>query len=288
MRAIDPKKKLSLALLDAENVRYNRKISSDREIIENYFGRVCGLWDVRSSKYRWAETSYDTIFKLCVALTNLHVCCNLLRQADVERHPRIRNRQLPIGNTQIVKRRRAQERHRRKRASKVQIQLRALCFPDREPSPSTRPIKMIGFGVRLFDNYILFKIERKSLYGCSLLSSAAALTALYRVLRTFRACQQGCCRHCMSQPHVHIIDICAIISYLLEGPITDTLIHFLPERHGITLSRNTCFPAFRDGITTCKTPKTWVQPRSSGKLPSAMLPSLHPQGKIHQYHQAHY
>ena len=80
------------------------------------------------------------MFKLCVALINLHVYWNPLRQDDVERHARIRNRQLQIGNTRIEKRRRAQERYRRKRASRVQLQLRAQCFPDREPSPSIRPI----------------------------------------------------------------------------------------------------------------------------------------------------
>ena len=110
--AIDPKKKPARAMLDAEDVRYNRKISSDRVIVANYFGRACGLWNVLSSKYRWAETSYDAIFKLCVALTNLHVYWNPLRQDDVERHARMCNCQLNIGNTRIEKRRRAQERHR--------------------------------------------------------------------------------------------------------------------------------------------------------------------------------
>ena len=45
VRAIGPKKKPARAMLDAEDVRCNGKISSHYVIVENYFGRAFGLWN---------------------------------------------------------------------------------------------------------------------------------------------------------------------------------------------------------------------------------------------------
>ena len=49
VRLIRPKKQLPNAGLSVDNERFNRNISSDRTIVENY-GRACGFWNVMSSK----------------------------------------------------------------------------------------------------------------------------------------------------------------------------------------------------------------------------------------------
>ena len=64
------------------DVKRNRLISSDRIIVENVFGQLCGIWNVMGSKWKWNEKSYDPIFKLCLGLTNFHIGWNPLRHED--------------------------------------------------------------------------------------------------------------------------------------------------------------------------------------------------------------
>ncbi|KAJ0405908.1 hypothetical protein ATCC90586_005853 [Pythium insidiosum] len=44
VRAIHPKKKPVGGSLTAEELQRNARVSSDRVLVENYFGRVCSLW----------------------------------------------------------------------------------------------------------------------------------------------------------------------------------------------------------------------------------------------------
>ncbi|DAZ99638.1 TPA: hypothetical protein N0F65_001875 [Lagenidium giganteum] len=67
MRCIHPKKG-SAATLSREDVALNQRISSDRVIVENYFGRVCSLWKVLAATYKWQEDRYDQVSRLCFAL----------------------------------------------------------------------------------------------------------------------------------------------------------------------------------------------------------------------------
>ncbi|KAG3097680.1 hypothetical protein PI124_g15448 [Phytophthora idaei] len=46
----------------------NADISSDRISVENWFGRLCGLWRICTDKYKWGEDLYDDIFQTCVAI----------------------------------------------------------------------------------------------------------------------------------------------------------------------------------------------------------------------------
>ena len=62
MRGIHPLKKPINGVLSVVDVAFNRQVSSDRIIVENYFGRMCTLCTVLSSKWRWAENLYDDFF----------------------------------------------------------------------------------------------------------------------------------------------------------------------------------------------------------------------------------
>lgn len=53
MRSILPSKMQPNGLLTLSHESENHIISSDYIIVENYFGRLCGLWNILSSKWRW-------------------------------------------------------------------------------------------------------------------------------------------------------------------------------------------------------------------------------------------
>ena len=60
-------------MLSVDDEKENKELSSDRVIVENFFRRMNGLWEVTYRKYRWAEEIYNPILHLCVALTNIQI-----------------------------------------------------------------------------------------------------------------------------------------------------------------------------------------------------------------------
>lgn len=59
----------------------NEKISYDRVIVENHFGRLC-LYNPTGSKWRWDKYKHFDFTRLAVALTNAHVFWNPLQNID--------------------------------------------------------------------------------------------------------------------------------------------------------------------------------------------------------------
>ncbi|RHY20158.1 hypothetical protein DYB32_010215 [Aphanomyces invadans] len=120
-RAIHPTKSSGNASLPTETVIENRNISSDRIIVENFFGRLCSIWRVCADKYRWSEDLYDTIMRCCVALTNCHIETLALRAEDtnffLQRLQRLRD----ISNETTRKRKLVQEKYRMKRRQRLSL-----------------------------------------------------------------------------------------------------------------------------------------------------------------------
>ncbi|OWY96844.1 hypothetical protein PHMEG_00032783 [Phytophthora megakarya] len=114
-RAITPHKKQPGATLSNEQLDEIDRISHDRVLVDNYFGRLTSLWAVCSDKYRWAEGSYDILFKSCVALTNYHVHLNPMRAEDGDSYHNYLGRLLSIGKDAIAKRMLSQKRYRKRR-----------------------------------------------------------------------------------------------------------------------------------------------------------------------------
>ena len=77
--AILPIKKSPGRALSMADEAFNRSVSSDRIIVEYYFGRLTKLWTLLDKKWRWAESLYDDFFKTGVALTNFDIKNNPLR-----------------------------------------------------------------------------------------------------------------------------------------------------------------------------------------------------------------
>ena len=98
VRAIYPTKKPPMRTLTLKQKAENKRISADRIIVENFFGRLCTLWDVLAAKYRWNENLYDDLFKLGVALTNFHVKFHALRAEDGEYYRKYKARMGQIGD----------------------------------------------------------------------------------------------------------------------------------------------------------------------------------------------
>lgn len=96
VRVIHPKKKPAGRHLSTMEIEENRLISSDRIIVENYFGRLCSLWGVTSGVYKWAEKHYDSFFMFCIAATNFHIRIQGLRDEDGEFYRRYENRIISI------------------------------------------------------------------------------------------------------------------------------------------------------------------------------------------------
>ena len=105
-RVIHPTRKPSRGVLTPAEVAENHHISSDRIIAENFFGRLCGLWNVLYSKWKWDENNYDAVFRLCLGLTNFHISRKPLRAADAILYQQVTNRWYKIGTSQSERRRR--------------------------------------------------------------------------------------------------------------------------------------------------------------------------------------
>lgn len=60
----------------------NNHISSDRFLVEKYFGRLC-TFNLFGSKWRWDERKVNTFLQFEIALANAHVILHALRASDV-------------------------------------------------------------------------------------------------------------------------------------------------------------------------------------------------------------
>ncbi|ETO66135.1 hypothetical protein F444_16619 [Phytophthora nicotianae P1976] len=94
VRCIHPKKVTNLS---PTVVQQNADVSSDRSIVENWFGGLCTMWRICADKYRWGEDLYDDIFQTCAALTNYLVGFYPLRSTNGDEYRQTQNRLIAIG-----------------------------------------------------------------------------------------------------------------------------------------------------------------------------------------------
>ena len=126
VRAVMPRKKQPNRAMSLEDTTFNRRVSSDRIVVENYFGRMGQIWTVVSDKYRWSEGSYDSIFRTCLALTNMHVRKNPLRASDHQFFETVRNRLYCIGEDTVQEKKCVQERRRKRRKQRMDMRFRRM------------------------------------------------------------------------------------------------------------------------------------------------------------------
>lgn len=118
-RVIHRKKKAMRGFLSSEQLRFNSSMSSDKVVVENCFGLLCKLLTVMCSKYRWAESSYDSIFKFSISLKNIHVIWHPVLDEEGEHFKRYKNRLYSIGESIVTRRRKVQAPYRESLRSRL-------------------------------------------------------------------------------------------------------------------------------------------------------------------------
>ena len=73
MDALLPMRRLPHQELTAEQYNHNQELSSQRIIVENFFGRLKGCWKILAGKYRGQYSLLKDAIDVCVSLTNLLV-----------------------------------------------------------------------------------------------------------------------------------------------------------------------------------------------------------------------
>jgi hypothetical protein len=137
LRSTIPKKKPKNGVLTPADKKRNERLSSDRIIVENFFGRLSGLWKVMRVTYKWGEDKYDQIMRLCVALTNYHIRINPLRAEDGDYYEMIKSRYYSQGEDARAKQltQRQKSNNKRKARQQVDMNLRKRLCPAREQAP---------------------------------------------------------------------------------------------------------------------------------------------------------
>ena len=126
-RAINPVKKPKGRDLARAQLNADRQFSSDRIIIENFFGRRYTLRMLMANKWRWAE-EIRHVFQFTMAMTNAHVLHHPLIDEDGNKRRQIINRRCHIMESTTVKRRCVQERYRARRRARIEQRLRSRSF----------------------------------------------------------------------------------------------------------------------------------------------------------------
>ena len=123
-RSIIPTKKPIKSSLSAAEKLRNKNVSSDRIIVENYFGRKVSLWGLMARKYRWDEGKYDLFASFCTSLTNFHIHLHPLRGAtdtdDFKAYVGYKQRMKDIAEDISATRARTQKRYNSKRKARLQ------------------------------------------------------------------------------------------------------------------------------------------------------------------------
>lgn len=82
--AVTPRKKPKNQERSAEDIAFNKTITHQRIIVENWFGRLKVLWNIMYQCYRLKLSFYDDLWKFCASITNYHILHHPLRHEDEE------------------------------------------------------------------------------------------------------------------------------------------------------------------------------------------------------------
>lgn len=115
LRAIHSIIKPPRSTLSLSDESFNRNISSDRVLVENFFGGLAGLWVLVSSEGNWSFSLFNDFLKLAVASKNYHIQLSPLCASDASKFLQIKNRLASIADESQGKRRDALWRYRDRR-----------------------------------------------------------------------------------------------------------------------------------------------------------------------------
>ena len=118
LRAVTLKDIPVRGLISREDEEYNKKLSSNRMLVEDFFGRLSFLWSVCSAKYVLSEGICDTLLGLNLGFTTYHVSLHKLHDED-------REQLTDTDNFYMRKLIESQEKYKRNRKQRLNI---GYCF----------------------------------------------------------------------------------------------------------------------------------------------------------------
>ncbi|KAF0707827.1 hypothetical protein AaE_013452 [Aphanomyces astaci] len=121
LRGIHPKRRPVNGALDATDIQHNQLVSSDRVIVENFFGRVCLLWKISYATYTWSEGNYNLMQRTTFALTNFHLSMFPLRADDEDFYGSVIARYERMANEKKRRRAESQRRYRLNRQERLAV-----------------------------------------------------------------------------------------------------------------------------------------------------------------------
>lgn len=89
--------------------------------VENYVGRMCILWNIMETKFRWGERMYILLSKIFLAFTNYYIRWSPLHAADQAFYRKVKDRIYQIGDDLCSNHLRAQSKYRVKRAKLMDV-----------------------------------------------------------------------------------------------------------------------------------------------------------------------
>lgn len=119
IRSISPKKKPVNRNPTFAEIDFNNNRATDHFLVEKFFGIMGTLWAMMGRKYRWSELKYDVIMRMCLALTNLHICKHPLRDEDGFSYRNLRRSLSHIEDETSERRQRQQKKYRDQRRSRI-------------------------------------------------------------------------------------------------------------------------------------------------------------------------
>ena len=121
LRSIRPKKKPKGRPLDRLDEQRNKDVSSDRVIVENYFGRLCSLWEICHRTFPWSESKYNIVQRVTFALTNYHVSFMPLRSSDCDYYHSVLAKYEDMATFRVDASRQRAERYRRGQHCRAEV-----------------------------------------------------------------------------------------------------------------------------------------------------------------------
>ncbi|KAF0731056.1 hypothetical protein Ae201684P_011721 [Aphanomyces euteiches] len=120
-RSIRPKKKPIGSTLSRQELERNQRVSLDRVLVENMFGRTCQLRKIAYSTFTWSEAKFDVVQRLVWALTNYHTSLHPLRAQDNGFYREVLARYYSMGEGREDRRRRQREQSLDRRNVRLQL-----------------------------------------------------------------------------------------------------------------------------------------------------------------------
>lgn len=128
MRGFYTRKRPVLGVLFSAEVVYNKKLSTNRIIIKNLFGRLSEVWALLARKWRCSQLIFDRAFQPGVKFTKVYI--QPLQAYKTDKFRQNLNQLVQIAQDVVNNCRRLSQRYRYRRRIRLNWQCRQTKFAD--------------------------------------------------------------------------------------------------------------------------------------------------------------